>query len=108
MYFKMKSKEINQKEIEGETQNNQEQNNQSQEKDEDDVYFLILNQSETKIDFQNLKFVADISSSIVYTNKIDKGKGTQLEEVVFKFRKNKKKNGEKEYTIKYISGDHKI
>ena len=114
----MTSQEINQEQIEGETQNNQENNNQSKEKDKDDVYFLILNQSEAKIDFQNMKFVAGISPSIVYTNNIDKGKGTQLEEIVFKFRKKKKKkveeekkneekkNGEKEYTIKFISGNH--
>ena len=92
----MTSQEINQEQIEGETQNNQENNNQSKEKDKDDVYFLILNQSEAKIDFQNMKYVAGISPSIVYTNNIDKGKGTQLEEIVFKFRKKKKKKVEEE------------
>ena len=108
----MKSQEINKEELEGETQNIQQQNSQSQEKDKD-VYFLILNQSEAKIDFKNMKFVGDISPSIVYTNNIDKGKGTQLEEIVFKFKRKKKKkdkeekkSGEKEYTIKFISGDH--
>ena len=87
------------------------QNNQSQEKIED-IFFLVLNQSEEKIDFEEMEFVSNISPSIVYKKNIDKGKGIQLEEVVFNFKKKEKKDkeevkkGEKEYIIKFISGDH--
>ena len=108
----MTNLEISKDELEGETKNIQEHNNQSQGKSKD-VYFLILSQSEAKIDFKNMKFVAGISPTIVYTNNVDKGKGTQLEEIVFKFKRKKKKedkeekkSGENEYTIKFISGDH--
>jgi hypothetical protein len=81
-----------------------------------DLYFLILNPSELNIDFKNLKYVSNISPSIIFNKTIEISKGNQLEEIVFKFtrrkkkkdNKEKKKDGEKEYIIKYISGDHSI
>ena len=90
-----------------------EENPDSKEKD-NDVYFIILIPSEEKFDFKSMKFVAGISPSIIFNKTIDKGNGSQLEEIIFKFKRKKKKKddkeskrkGEKEYTIKFISGDY--
>ena len=90
-----------------------EENPDSKEKD-NDVYFIILIPSEEKFDFKSMKFIAGISPSIIFYKTIDKGNGAQLEEIIFKFKRKKKKKddkeikrkGEKEYTIKFISGDY--
>ena len=106
---------INQEETNTESLNVNEPNAEQKEKDKN-VYFLILNPVEENIDFGKLKYVSNISPSIIFDKTINKDKGVQLNEIVFKFKrkkkkkdnKEKKKDGEKEYTIKYISGDHSI
>ena len=70
----------------------QEQNNKSESTNKD-VYFLILRPSEEKVDFTGLKYKTDnkIEPKITYKKKIDKEDGTFLEEIVFKFKKKKKR-----------------
>ena len=90
-----------------------EENPDSKEKDKD-IYFIILNPSEEKLNFKDMKFVAGISPSIVFNKIIDKGNGSQLEVLIFKFKRKKKKKedkenkakGEREYIIKFMSGDY--
>ena len=65
-------------------------NPDSKEKD-NDVYLIILNPNEEKLDFKSMKFVAGISPSIVFIKSIYKGNGAQLEEIIFKFKRQKKK-----------------
>jgi len=97
-------------EITSESKSIQEEEGNSESK-EKDIYFIILVSSEEKIDFKKLKFVAGITPSNIYDKYIDKGNGNQLEEIVFKIKKKGKKNkkkekGEKEYSLKFISGEH--
>ena len=97
-------------EITSESKSIQEEEGNTESK-EKDIYFIILVSSEEKIDFKKLKFVAGITPSNIYDKYIDKGNGNQLEEIVFKIKKKGKKNkkkekGEKEYSLKFISGEH--
>ena len=82
---------------------------------DDDVYFLILMPSEENFDFQGKNFKSKniLEPSIIYRNKVEKGNGTYLEELVFKGRKKKKKNQEEnepkkstQYLITYFIEEH--
>ena len=87
-----------------------ESNNNESNNEDNEVYFIVLIPSEEKIDFNNLKFKSDIKPEIIHNKSIPKGnKGNQsyLEEIVFKFKKEKKK-GKKapnKYVLPYIEGD---
>ena len=95
--------------------NNQGQNAKSDDK-ERDVYFIVLRPSEEKINFKNVKFKSDIIPKIIHNKRLEKGNGSCLEEIVFKFQK-KQKEKEKEknkgkkvtpsnnYVIQYIEKD---
>ena len=82
---------------------------------DDDVYFLILMPSEENFDFQGKTFKSKNiqNPTIIYRNKVEKGNGGYLEELVFKGRK-KKKDDEKEnepkksteYLITYFIEEH--
>lgn len=79
------------------------QNPQSNEK-ERDIYFVILRPSEEKVNFNQLKFLSEISPKIVYNKSIEKGKGSYLEYIVFKLNikiKDKDKN-KKNQKLEYI------
>ena len=87
-----------------------ESNNNESNNEDNEVYFIVLIPSEEKIDFKNLKFKSDIIPEIIHNKSIPKGnKGNQsfLQEIVFKFKKEKKK-GKKatnKYVLPYIEGD---
>ena len=59
----------------------QKQNAQSNDKE---IYFIILNSSEEKLNFRDLKFLSEIEPEIIYNNSIEKGKGFFVFHNVFK------------------------
>ena len=63
------------------------------EKLEEDVYFIIIRSSEEKMDFTNLNYETKnkITPLIAFKKRIDKEDNTYLEEIVFKFKKKRKK-----------------
>ena len=58
-----------------------------------DAYFVIIRTSEEKIDFKGLNYETEnkIKPSIIFNKTIDKEDKTYLEEIVFKFKKKKKR-----------------
>ena len=121
----MDSKETVNEESQGETQSKKNENDSDSKAKDKDVYFLILRPSEENFDIKGLKFLSNISPTIVYNKNIKKDNGTYIEEIVFKFKKKHKKNekdkdkekkedkeekgkekNEKEYMIKFIEGEH--
>ena len=111
----------------GETQSKKNENDSESKANDKDVYFLILRPSEENFDIKGLKFLSNISPTIVYNKNIKKDNGTYIEEIVFKFKKKHKKKekdkdkdqetkedkgekdkekNEKEYMIKFIKGEH--
>ena len=83
------------------------------EEKERNIYFIILNPSEEKLDFRTLNFSSVITPSIIFNKNVKKENEKQVEEIVFKFKikkkkkdKDKKEKGEKECIIKFFSGNH--
>ena len=83
------------------------------EEKERDIYFIILNPSEEKLDFKTLNFSSIITPSIIFNKNVNKENEKQVEEIVFKFKlkkkkkdKGKKEKGGKECIIKFFSGNH--
>lgn len=68
------------------------QNESIKDKDKD-VYFLVLRPSEEKIDFTGLNYETKnkIVPQIIFQERIDREDKTYLEEIVFKFKKKRKK-----------------
>ena len=68
------------------------QNESIKDKDKD-VYFLVLRPSEEKIDFTGLNYETKnkIVPQIIFQERIDGEDKTYLEEIVFKFKKKRKK-----------------
>ena len=85
------------------------QNESIKDKDKD-VYFLVLQPSEEKIDFTGLNYETKnkIVPQIIFQERIDREDKTYLEEIVFKFKKKKEKapNKATEYAITFYEGDH--
>ena len=77
---------------------------------EEFAYFLILIPSEEKItDIKSKDFISKISPKVIYTKTIEKENGTFLQEIVFKFKKEKKaknKNKSNEYIVKFCEKEH--
>ena len=93
----MSTQDTKEEEDEKEVQNSQE-NREGEENDKNDdknneAYFLILIPSEEKIDFQGLSYTKKnmIDPSIILRDRVEKDDKTYLEEIVFKFKKKKKK-----------------
>ena len=77
---------------------------------EEFAYFLILIPSEEKItDIKSKDFISQISPKVIYTKTIEKENGTFLQEIVFKFKKEKKaknKNKSNEYIVKFCEKEY--
>ena len=82
----------------------QKQNTQSNDKE---IYFIILNSSEEKLNFHDLKFLSEIEPEIIYNNSIEKGKGSFAFHNVFKLDiKANEKNGKTiQYQLQYEIGE---
>ena len=82
----------------------QKQNAQSNDKE---IYFIILNSSEEKLNFRDLKFLSEIEPEIIYNNSIEKGKGSFVFHNVFKLDiKTNEKNGKTiQYQLQYEIGE---
>lgn len=93
--------EEDEKEVQNSQENqNDEENDKSNDEENDEnndknneAYFLILIPSEEKIDFQGLSYKTKnmINPSIIFKDRIEKDDKTYLEEIVFKFKKKKRK-----------------
>ena len=82
----------------------------NKETKEESAYFLILIPSEEVIiDIKSINFISEISPKIIYIKNIEKENGTFLQEIVFKFKKEKKVTNENEsnkYIVKFFKDNY--
>ena len=91
----------------------QEQGETAQSSDkEKEIYFIISTPSEEKVNFDNLKFISDITPQIIYDKSIEKGNGSFIEHNIFKLniiKKEKEKEKDKKsstnYKLEYTIGE---
>ena len=76
------------------------QNTQSNDKE---IYFIISNSSEEKINFSDLKCISEIHPKIIYEKSVDKGKVSFLFHHVFKLVLKKSENHK--YKVQYEIGE---
>jgi hypothetical protein len=76
------------------------QNTQSNDKE---IYFIISNSSEEKINFSDLKCLSETPPKIIYEKSVDKGKGSFLFYHLFKLAL--KESEKHKYKVQYEFGE---